>query len=324
MTRFRSLVFVVLAALLLQSAPVVAEPPPYRIGVLTPGLTFDPVFDGFRDALARFGYHDGKQVQFIVEDAQGDVASLPQRAVRLVAHHPQLVFTVATAGAAAAKRATATIPIVFTWAGDPVGSGFVSGYSSSGNNLTGVSNESASLSGKRLEVLAEADSRITRVLAIVPAQEDIALRCFQALNEAAKRRGLHVLRKDVTSKEDIERVLRETPRGTFDAMALIPSSLGVAHVKPLIQRAKADRVPLAVHEDSMVEQGALLSFGSDFPTTGAQAAKLAVKIFQGAKPSELPIQTPEKLRLAINVTTAKIIGLKLPRSLTERADQLVD
>ena len=74
----------------------------------------------------------------------------------------------------------------------------------------------------------------------------------------------------------------------------------------------------------MVEQGALLSFGSDFHTTGAQAAKLAAKIFQGAKPSELPIQTPEKLRLAINVTTAKIIGLKLPRSLTERADQLVD
>jgi putative ABC transport system substrate-binding protein len=324
MSRLHALLVFALASLLIQGSPAAAQTPAYRIAVLTPGLTFGPVFDGFRDALARLGYHDGKQVQFIVEDTQGDAASLPQRAARLVASHPQLVFTVATAQAAAAKRATATIPIVFTWAGDPVGSGFVAAYSNSGNNVTGVSNESAALSGKRLEVLAEANPKITRVLAIVPAQEDIALRCFQALDAAAARRGLHVLRKDVFNKEDIERVLRETPRGTFDAMALIPSSLGVAHVKLLIQRAKTDRVPLSVHEASMVEQGALLSFGPDFHATGAQAAKLAVKIFQGAKPSDLPIQTPEKLLLAINVTTAKTIGLKLPRSLTERADQLVD
>jgi putative ABC transport system substrate-binding protein len=324
MNQFRSLVFVALAAMLLQSVPAVAASPLYRIGVLTPGLTFNPVLDGFRAALARLGYHDGQQVQFIVEDLQGDAAGLTQRAERLAAAHPHMILTVATAQAAAAKRATATIPIVFTWVGDPVGSGFIAGYSNSGNNVTGVSNESAALSGKRLEVLLEANPKIRRVLAIVPAQEDIALRCFQALDEAAKRRGIHVLRKDVTSREDIERVLRETPRGTFDAMALIPSSLGVAHAKLLIQRAMADRVPLSVHEESMAEQGALLSFGPEFHATGAQAAKLAVKIFKGVKPSELPTQTPEKLQLAINLTTANTIGLKIPRSLIERADQLVD
>jgi putative tryptophan/tyrosine transport system substrate-binding protein len=324
MGRLRCFMFLVLAAVLAHSAPGAAQSPPYRIAVLTPGLTFSPVFDSFREALARLGYHDGKQLQFIVEDAGGDTTSLPQRVERLVASNPHLIFTVATAQAAAAKRATGTIPIVFTWVSDPVGSGFVASYSSSGNNVTGVSNESAALSGKRLEVLAEASPKIKRVLAVVPVKEEIAQRCIQALEAAAKRRGVHVLRKDVTSKEDIQRVLRETPRGAFDAIALIPSSLGVAHIALLIQRAKEDRVPLSVHEDSMVEQGALLSYGPDFQATGVQAAKLAAKILQGAKPSELAIQTPEKIFLAINVTTAKTIGLKLPRSLTERADQLID
>lgn len=110
----------------------------------------------------------------------------------------------------------------------------------------------------------------------------------------------------------------------MDALVLVPSTLGATHIDLLIQRARVDRIPLGVHEDTMVEQGALLSYGPEFRTIGAQAAKVVVKVLKGARPSELPIQTPEKIVLAINLTTAKTIGLKLPRYLVERADRLVE
>jgi len=317
---------VVLACLafLAGAAPAGAQSPVYRVAVFTPGLTFGPVLEGLHERLARVGYQEGRHVAFVVEDMKGETLGLALRAARIAAAKPDVVFAVTTPHAAAAKQATSTVPNVFAWVGDPVGSGLIAGYSASQNNLTGVSSESVPLSGKRLEVLMEAAPGIKRVLAVVAAREVIAQGCFQALEEAARSRGIQVLRRDVTSKEEIERVLRETPKGAMDAIAHIPSTFLEAHIGLLIQRAKEERIPLGVHEDTFVEQGALLSYGPEFRAIGAQAAKLVAKILQGTKPSDLPIQTPERLHLAINLTTARAIGLKLPRSLSERADRFFE
>src|SRR5439155_19052366 len=136
--------------------------------------------------------------------------------------------------------------------------------------------------------------------------------------------AIQVLRRDVTTRAEIEQVLRDTPTGAVDAIYHVPSALVTGYIDPLIQKAQLEKIPLMVHEESMVENGALASYGASFRLLGAQTAKLVAKVLQGTRPAEMPIQTPEKLTLTINLTTAKAIGLALSSSILERADHLVE
>jgi putative ABC transport system substrate-binding protein len=172
--------------------------------------------------------------------------------------------------------------------------------------------------------LQEVAPAIKRVLAIVAAQESIAESAFQLLDETAKKLEIQVLRRDVTTREEIEQVLREIPAGVVDAIYHVPSSLVGAHIDLLIQKAKQEKLPLIVHEDSMVNKGALVSYGADFRLQGRQAARLVAKILKGTNPADIPIQTPDKLILAVNLSTAQAIGLTLPLNVLERADRMVE
>jgi putative tryptophan/tyrosine transport system substrate-binding protein len=147
---------------------------------------------------------------------------------------------------------------------------------------------------------------------------------FQFLAEAAPKLGIELVRHDVTSKAEIEQLLTALPKGAVDAIYHIPASLVGTHMDLLIHKAKEHRIPLIVPDTAMVEQGALVSYGADFRLLGMQAAKLVVKILKGAKPSEIPVQTPEQLLLSINLATAKSIGLDIPRSILERTDRFVE
>jgi putative ABC transport system substrate-binding protein len=320
-----------LAAVLLEvwvvltGVPAVAtQSPYYRVAVLIPRLTFNPSLEGLREGLAQLGYQEGKNLTFMVENARGEVASLAGRAARLIEAKPDVIFTITTEPTIAAKQATTTIPIVFASVADPLRSGLIASYASSQNNLTGISNYAGPLSGKRLELLQEIASGIRRVLALVAPQERTSEVSFQALAEAAPKLGIELLRRDVTSREEIDQVLNAVPKGAVDAIYFVPSNLVGAHIELLIHKAKADRIPLSVTEIAMVEQGALVSYGSDMRLLGVQAAKLMAKILKGAKPSEMPIETPEQLPFTINLTTARAIGLDIPRSILERTDRIVE
>ena len=140
---------------------------PYRIGVLISRAPFQQTLDGLREGLEQLGYYEGKEVNFIVEDAQGEIANLASRAAKLVERKPDLLFTITTGPTIAAKQATTTIPIVFAVVGDPMGSDLIASYASSQNNLTGITNYAGPLSGKRLEILREIAPGIKRVLALV-------------------------------------------------------------------------------------------------------------------------------------------------------------
>jgi putative ABC transport system substrate-binding protein len=225
---------------------------------------------------------------------------------------------------AAAKQATTTLPIVFAFVADPLRSGFIASYASSQNNLTGITNYAGPLSGKRLEILQEVAPRIQRVLVLVASRESVAELSCKFLAEAAPKLGIELRRRDVTSVDDLEQILKALPKGAVDAIYHVPSSLVGTHVGLLVHKAEEDRVPLAATDSSMVELGALVSYGSDIRLLGVQAAKLVAKILTGAKPSELSIQTPEKLILAVNLTTARAIGLAIPRSILERTDRFVE
>src|SRR5262249_55158693 len=135
---------------------------------------------------------------------------------------------------------------------------------------------------------------------------------------------IELVRRDVSSKEELEQSLEAVPRGTVDAIFLVPASLVATHIALLIDKAKQDNIPLAATETSMVEQGALVSYGPDLRLLGIQAAKLVARVIKGARPSEMPIQTPEHLPLAINLTTARAIGLDIPLSILERTERIVE
>ncbi len=316
--------FIAVAAILGTVSLAGAQASGYRVGVLTPGLTFGPVLIGLQEGLARLGYEEGKQITFIVEDTKGSVSDLVNRAMRLVESKPNILFTVSTAHTTAAKKATATVPIVFAWVGDPLRSGFIASYASSKNNLTGVTSYAGPLSGKRLEVLKEIAPKIKTVLAVVATKDSVAENSFESLDETAKKIGVRVQRRDVATKEDIEKVIRETPTGSVDAIYHIPSALVGVYIDLLIEKAKDDRIPLVVHEESMVEKGALFTYGADFRLVGVQAARLVAKVLKGEKPSEVPSETPEKLLLVLNLSTAKAIRLKLAREILERVDRIVE
>jgi len=295
-----------------------------RIGVLTPGGVFAPVREGLRQGLAQLGYVEGRQESFIVEDTKMEALEPVKAAMRLIATKPDLLVTVATSHTAAAKQVTENVPIVFAVLTDPVQSGFVASYASSKNNLTGVSNAAAPLSGKRLEILKEIVPGIKRGLAIVAVKETIAQKSFQFLAESASKFGVQLIRRDVTTKEELETILLDTPKGSVDAIIHVPAILLRNHINLLVEKAKKDRLPFGVHTEELVKKGALVSYGEDNRLTGIQAARLVVKVLKGVPPSDIPIETPEQPILVVNRTTAKTIGLRIPREFLEHADRIVD
>ena len=296
----------------------------FRIGVLTPGGDFSPVLDGLRESLAKVGYREGGRISFIIEDTQMETLDPVKSALKLLEVKPDAIVTVGTSHTVAARQVTATVPIVFTAFTEPVQSGFVAGYASSKSNLTGVSNAVAALSGKRLQLLKEMSPGIKRALVVVSVKESIAQKSFQFLLDPAKKFGVQIIRRDVTNKEEIENVLLETPRGSVDAIFHVPSLLLRNHIALLIEKSKKDKLPFIVHNEELVKKGALVSYGEDSRMVGIQAARIIIKILNGAKPSEIPIETPERPLLAINFTTAKVIGLRIPHAVLDIVDRKVD
>jgi putative tryptophan/tyrosine transport system substrate-binding protein len=306
------------------AASVTPQASHYRVGVLISRSPFHLALDGLREGLAQLGYREGENLAFVVEDAQGNVPGLASHAAKLVAAKPDVVFTISTASTTEVKQATTTLPIVFTVVADPLRAGLIVSYASSQNNLTGVTNSAAPLSGKRLDLLKTMVPGVKHALVLVAPQENVSEVSFTFLVEAAPRLGIELLRRDVSSRAEIEQTLQALPQGAIDAIYHVPSNLVGAHIDLLIQRAIEDRIPLSVHEDAMVAQGALISYGADIRLLGRQAAKLVAKILTGVKPAEIPVQTAEKPLLVINLSTAKAIGLDIPRAILEQTDRFVE
>ena len=296
----------------------------YRVGVLTPGGRLNAVIDGLREGLDRLGYTQGKNVTFVIEDSKGEVTDLVSRAQKILETKPDVVFTVGTSSSAAAKQATTTVPVVFAWVADPIGSGLVAAYVSSNNNLTGVSSYAGPLSGKRLQILKEIAPGIKRVLALVDPNDAASQAAFKFLKEAATKLRIEVVRRDVTNRQEIEKVLVATAKGSVDAIYFIPASVIGAQLDLFLKKSREDKLPVAGAEVSWAERGALMSYAADFRLVGAQTARLVVKVLKGEKPSDIPIETPEKFVLTVNLTAAKQIGLKIPRQVLEKVDRVVE
>jgi len=305
-------------------SPAFAATPMHKIAVLTPGLTFEPILLGLREGMERLGYVDGKNVTYLVEDTKGDMTNLESRATRLIDAKPDLLFSAATAPTSTLKHATESIPIVFAGLIDPVQSGFVASLVSSGNNLTGVSANLFYQTGKRLEVLKAPVPQVRKVLAMVSTKEIVAQIALKRLEEAGPKLAVKVVHHDVAHAEDLDKLLARRWAGEVDAVFYLPAIFIEKALDRLTDKSHRERLPLIVHDESLLRSGALASYGTDVRLLGEQVAKLVIKVLKGVKPSELPIETPDRLALKINRNSAKAMGLKIPDNILERADRILD
>ncbi len=318
-----AIVLAVLSALWAPTSLFGAELHNPRIAIFTPGLGLAAVHKGMEEGLTRLGYIDGKNINFLLEDTKGSTADLSARAATLMGSKPDLLFTVTIPHTMAAKQATSSVPVVFAWVGNPVSAGLVAYYPYSKSNLTGVTSTTDSLSGKRLEVLLEIAPKAKRLLVIVASNESVSTSSFHSLDQAAKKLGVKLVRHDVTSDEEIKTVLDKTSKGSVDAIFNTSSNLVRFNIDLLINKAKLDRIPLSVNEDGLVDRGALTSYGPDSRLIGRQAANLINKILFGAKAGEIMVEPPGRFFFAINQTTAKQIGLTIPRGILAQADRVI-
>ena len=299
----------------------------YRIGALVAEDQFVAAFEGFKKRMAELGYIEGKNINYDFHNAKGDVDTLKEQAQKIVREKPDLIVTSSTTATAPVAKLTegTDLPVVFLSAGNPLR--FVKSYSSSGNNVTGITTSAIDLIEKRMELLRELVPKIQRVVAVLNPKGENYEAELKATQGAAKRLGLGLLEVPVASQDELiktvkERVNRNLGEGVFlPADAIVHTVKAVKEITPHLSKEK---LPSIAVNSSTVRAGALAAYGADYFALGQQGAVLVDKILKGSRPTDLPIELPFKFYLVINLKTAKAIGLKIPKEILLRADEVIE
>ncbi|MBI2081722.1 MAG: ABC transporter substrate-binding protein [candidate division NC10 bacterium] len=295
---------------------------PYRIGVLHQAFVPNsPPIEGLKAGLKGLGLEEGRDVTFNIRFSRGDPQATSAAAAALVKAGVDLIVTDREDPALAAKAATQTIPIVFMGVGDPVAAGIVSAVAHPGGNLTGVSSLSTELAPKRLEVLKAVVPGLRRVWAIYFADDSSSVAAARKAHEVAPRLKLELIAQPVRSREEAAQHLRALRPG--DGL-LSPPAVAMNIPGLLLDVHLFSQVPAVFYGTFWVQAGALVSYGSDFHAEGVQAARLVARIVRGARPRDLPVEDTSKIELAVNLKTARALGLTIPREILARADQVVE
>jgi putative tryptophan/tyrosine transport system substrate-binding protein len=289
----------------------------------------DPVlrsfFDAFAQELAHLGWMDGRNVLIEQRWTNADPARASVFARELVAGQPDVVLVSTTPATAALHRETSTIPIVFTIVSDPVGAGFVASLPRPGGNMTGFTQTDAGLGGKWLALLKEIAPGIKRVGVMfnpdtAPGRGNLFLDSFET---AARLMSVEPLHMPVTSDSDIE-AATATLGGTHAGLVLMDDSFMAVHRREIISgTARNDLPAIAVHAN-FARDGLLISYGADLTDQFLRAAGYVDRILRGANAADLPVQTPTKYDLAINLKTAKALGIEVPPGLLATADEVIE
>jgi putative ABC transport system substrate-binding protein len=280
---------------------------------------------GFREELGKLGWTEGHNVQIDTRWATADVESLHRFAKQLVALQPELILTGSTPATAAMRQQTNTIPIVFAMVGDPVGSGFVASLSRPGGNLTGFTPIENSLGGKWVELLKEVAPRVATVAMVFdPAMAPFASYYLDPFKAAAASLGMEAIVSPVDDMATLERVVATSARVPNSGFIVMPDAFMIGHHAEITSLVARYRVPTVYPFRIFAEVGGLVSYGSSALDEFRRAASYADRILKGAKPSELPVQTPINFDLVINLKTAKALGLEVPSSIRLRADEVIE
>jgi putative ABC transport system substrate-binding protein len=292
-----------------------------RISVLRIGSPPDPLIDNFRDGLNKLGYVEGRNIVFELRYNQGSEDQLRELATDLVRQNVDVIMAPGGTAARVAKDTTRSIPIVITAVADPVGEGLVSSLARPGGNVTGLSNLSPDLSGKRIETLKEAFPKLSRLAILVAPSEEGGQ--VKAIEKAAKTLQVQTKFFQVNGRRDIDSAFDAMTKQRHDAILVIGSGITFEHRKFIAEQLIKLRLPAMTPHVAFVETGGLMSYGPSFADLYRRAAIYVDKILKGAKPAELPVEQPIKFDLIINLKTAKQIGLTISPNVLARADRVI-
>jgi len=296
-----------------------------RIGILelaSPSASANQ-FKALQQGLRELGYIEGKNISFEHRYADGKIERLPELAVELVGSKVDVIVTRSTGSIRAAMNASKTIPIIFPSAGAPVEEGLVASLAKPGGNVTGVTQLSAELDGKKLEILKQTAPKVTQVgLLWTVGSARVDNRAREA-DPAAKGLGIQLHSLELKSAEDFARVFDIAKQVGVQALSLAPSPLLFTHRSVIFDFAAKNRLPAMYSTKDFVEAGGLMSYGQDIVDNWRRAATFVDKILKGAKPGDLPVEQATKFELVINLKTAKQIGLTIPPNVLARADRVI-
>jgi ABC-type uncharacterized transport system substrate-binding protein len=279
--------------------------------------------NAFRQGLNELGYTEGKNIDIEYRYAEGKFDRLPDLAAELVGLKLDVIVAAPTPSVLAAKKASATTPIVFASIVDPVASGLVASLARPGGNITGLTVLGPELSGKRLELLKEVLPNVTRVAALWNSANPAQQLIWKEMQAAAQELRLQLQSLEVRSANDFDIAFESALRAR--AQALIPSGepLINTHLKRIVEFAAKNRLPAMYAGPEVVDAGGLMSYAPNYTDQYRRAAVYVDKILKGAKPADLPVEQPTKFEFVINLKTAKQIGLTIPPNVLARADRVI-
>ena len=295
------------------------------IGLLTATspAPFAPLMNAFRQGLSEAGYVEGQNLAIEYRWAEGHYDRLPALAADLVRRKVDLIVAMNPPPALAAKNATSTIPIVFRGGDDPVGDGLVASLARPGGNLTGVS-LADDVTAKRFELLSELVPRVGVIALLVNPNTAYAERVIRDLQEAARAKGLqlHVLKAG--SESEIDSAFASLVELHVDALVVAADPFLSGRREQFVALASRHTVPTTYAWREFAALGGLISYGPSITAVYRLVGVYAAKVLKGAKPADLPVQQPTTFELVINLKTAKALGLAIPPSLLQRADQVIE
>ena len=295
----------------------------WRIGMLeTTSAALNSVnLAALRDALRELGYVEGRNLVIEYRSSDGRNERFADLATELIALKVDLIVARSTAAAISAKNATTTIPVVMTATGEPLL--VVASLAHPGGNVTGLSSVTVDIESKRVALLRELLPRAVRVAALYNLSSPTNPAQWRQVETAARSSGIQPLLLDVRKAEDLEPAFAAATRQRADGLIVGQDGLFQANRKLIAELAIKHRLPAIYRSMESIEAGGLMAYGPSYPDLYRNAAGYVAKIFQGAKPGDLPIEQPKKFELIINLNAAKTINLMIPQSLLLRADEVI-
>ena len=318
------IMFIMAAAMAVSISQVHAQQAKvYRIGALFPGGPLSETIDGLRGGLGELGLEEGKQFTFAILDTKGDAKTAEEAARKFEREKFDVIYALTLPVATSAKAATTNIPLVFCVGTDPVAMGLVDSFVKPGGRLTGVQYLVTDLTAKRLEILKEILPKLSRVVTFYNPGDPVAPEAAKLAREEAGRLGLKFIERHVSSVEELRKVLQALKPGEADAYFFVTDVMVIGQVQLIIDTAKAKKLATMFHERSLVTNGALASYGQNYYEIGRVSAKYVQRVLSGVQPRDLKVETIDDVELAINLQTAKQLGLTIPPNVLARAKKVI-
>jgi putative tryptophan/tyrosine transport system substrate-binding protein len=299
-----------------------------RIGVFTGTRADDPDnkarFAAFEQALQQLGWTQGRDVRIDYRFSGGDASTSRKQAEELVALAPDVIVSGGSFSTGILLRVTHTVPVVFAIVPDPVGSGFVDSLSHPGGNATGFMQFEYGLSGKWLELLKQIAPNLTRAMVLWDPTITAGIGQFAIIQSVATSAGIDLRPVNLRDAAEVERAIAAFAQAPNGGLIVTASALSVVHRDLIIALAARSKLPAVYFERSFVVAGGLISYGANFMDQYRSAAGYVDHILKGEKPADLPVQAPTKYEMAINLKTAKALGLSIPPAVLVRADEVIE